>query len=268
MTSRLHNKVALVTGAARGIGESIARLFAAESATVLVTDIDDEKGQAVALAIGQQAHYFHLDVTQEAQWESVMQEIVSHYGRLDILINNAGVIHLDAQLPQDPEHCDLLTWQKILSVNLDGIFLGCQQAIRVMKNNQRAAIVNMGSRSGLVGIPDAAAYAASKAAIRNHTKTVALYCAAQGYDIRCNVIHPAAILTPLWYPLLGEGEVRIKNIERMAQNIPLKKMGTPQDVAYAALYLASDESAYVTGTELIVDGGILAGSGASPQKNR
>ena len=135
-----------------------------------------------------------------------------------------------------------------------------------MKTSNRASIVNISSRSGLVGIPAAVAYASSKAAVRNHTKSVALYCAEKGYPIRCHSIHPGAILTPLWDAMLGEGEPREAAIKGIAADIPLKVMGTPEDVAYAALYLASDESKYVTGIELNVDGGILAGSVAAPSK--
>ena len=135
-----------------------------------------------------------------------------------------------------------------------------------MKSSKAGSIVNISSRSGLVGIPAASAYAASKAAVRNHTKSVALYCAEQQYPIRCNSIHPGAILTPMWDQMLGEGDLREAGIKTIAAGIPLGRMGTPEDVAYAALYLASDEAKYVTGIELNIDGGILAGSTATPSK--
>ena len=135
-----------------------------------------------------------------------------------------------------------------------------------MKASQAASIINISSRSGLVGIPAAAAYAASKAAVRNHSKTVALYCAEQGYAIRCNSVHPGAILTPLWDAMLGEGEHREEAIKAVASDVPLGTMGEPDDVAHAVVYLASDESKYVTGIELVIDGGILAGSSAAPAK--
>lgn len=131
---------------------------------------------------------------------------------------------------------------------------------------KKGSIVNISSRSGMVGIPGAAAYAASKAAVRNHTKSVALYCCEKGYDIRCNSIHPAAILTPMWEPMLGSGTEREGRLAQIAKDIPMRKLGTPEDVAYAALFLASDEAKYITGIELTVDGGILAGSSASPKK--
>ncbi|MBS0271070.1 MAG: glucose 1-dehydrogenase [Proteobacteria bacterium] len=263
---RVQNKVALVTGGAAGIGESIARLLANEGAVVFVTDILDKSGESLAKSIGEKACYYHLDVTQENEWKDIINLIKRQVGKLDILVNNAGIIGLTSDFgPQDPEHVSLESWHRIHAVNLDGVFLGCKYAIPLMKEGG-GAIVNISSRSGIVGVPGAAAYASSKAAVRNHTKTVALYCANQGYNIRCNSILPATILTPLWNPMLGSTpEARQKMIEKIEQDIPLKKMGEPMDVAYAALYLASDESKYVTGTELIVDGGILAGSTAAPR---
>ena len=142
--------------------------------------------------------------------------------------------------------------------------LGCKYGIQLMKASTSASIVNISSRSGIIGIPFATAYASSKAAVRNHTKSVALYCAEKKYPIRCNSIHPGAIYTPIWDAMLGEGEQRKRAIEVISSEIPLGTMGEPKDVAYAALYLASDEAKYVTGIEMNIDGGILAGSAASP----
>lgn len=270
MTHRLNNKVALITGAAKGIGEACARLFADEGAQVIVTDIDDDLGLAVTQNIvknGGQAEYWHLDVAEEKEWQHLIQIIEQKYKHLDILINNAGIIGF-AEMPgaHDPENMDIAAWHKVLQVNSDGVALGCKYGIGLMKTSSAASIVNMSSRSGLVGIPAAAPYAASKAMVRNHSKTVALYCAQQKYPIRCNSIHPGAILTPLWDAMLGEGEAKQQAIEHIAADIPIGHMGAPTDVAYAALYLASDEAKYVTGIELNVDGGILAGSSAAPGK--
>ena len=264
---RLDNKVALITGAAKGIGKSIAELFAEEGATVILSDVDDRLGESVCSDIGGKAEYINLDVSSESDWNRVSEHISQRYGRLDILINNAGIMgFLETEGPFDPENFNTEGWHKILEVNLDGVAFGCRAAIKLMKSSLSASIVNLSSRSGIVGIPGAAAYASSKAAIRNHTKTVALYCAQQEYPIRCNSIHPGAILTPLWDAMLGEGVERESAIKAMAQDIPLGTMGEPKDVAYAALYLASDESKYVTGIELVIDGGILAGSSASPSR--
>lgn len=264
MMDRLSDKIALITGSARGIGEATAELFHKEGATVIISDINDPDGMAVAHRLGDRSCYHHLDVSIEDQWKTALDMIESEYGRLDILVNNAGIDgYPQTRGPHDPEHLDLESWHYVHAVNSDGVALGCKYAITLMKKQQTGSIVNISSRSGVVGIPRAAAYASSKASIRNHTKTVALYCAQKGYNIRCNSIHPGAILTHMWDLMLGEGEKRTKNIRRMSSEIPLGYMGNPLDVAYAALYLASDESAYVTGIELTVDGGILAGSAAT-----
>jgi 3(or 17)beta-hydroxysteroid dehydrogenase len=261
-SKRLNNKIILITGAARGIGAATAKLFAEEGGTIIVTDILDALGQEVAKNIGANALYHHLDVRYEKDWDAVFQMIQTKYQRLDVLVNNAGITGLNvAGTLHDPEHLSLDSWQDVHDVNLKGTVLGCKYAIGVMKKHG-GSIINMSSRSGIVGIPRASAYASSKAAIRNHTKTVALYCAEERYNIRCNSIHPAAILTPMWDVMLGEGKKRAEMIAQIGKDIPLRKMGEPIDVAYAALYLASDESKYITGSEFHVDGGILAGSAA------
>ncbi len=261
MAGRLRGKTALITGAAQGIGKACARLFAQEGAVVFVSDVDDPLGQKTAQEIGSLAKYVHLDVQSETDWDRVIQ-----LAPFDILVNNAGITGFQEGFgPQDPENTSLESWRKVHAVNAEGVFLGCKAALRVMKG-RKGSIVNISSRSGLIGIPGAAAYAASKAAVRNHTKSVALYCCQQGYDIRCNSIHPAAILTSMWKPMLAAEEAREEQLARIAQDIPMRRLGDPEDVAFAALFLASDESKYITGSELVVDGGILAGSTASPQK--
>lgn len=263
---RVKNKIALITGGAEGIGESIVRLLVSEGAFVVITDLLDKVGEKLAKSIGEKACYYHLDVTQEHEWKNTAAFIKHRFGKLDILINNAGITGLSPDFgSQDPEHASLESWHHVHAVNLDSVFLGCKYAIPLMKKGS-GAIVNVSSRSGIVGVPEAAAYASSKAAVRNHTKTVALYCAEQGYNIRCNSVLPAAILTPIWEPMLGtDPKDRKETIKKIERAIPLRRMGEPIDVAYAVLYLASDESKYVTGTELIIDGGILAGSIASPK---
>lgn len=262
---RLENTVALVTGAARGIGEAIARLFHREGATVLVSDIRDDEGARVAQSLYSRNEYLHLDVRAEQDWKNAAEHIRKHHGRLDVLVNNAGITgFLEASGPFDAEHADLATWEEVHKVNLTGVMLGCKYAIQLMKEHG-GSIVNISSRSGVVGIPGAVAYASSKAGVRNHTKSVALYCAEKGYNIRCNSIHPAAIMTPMWDAMLGEGEQREHIIKSVEAGIPLGHFGEPVDVAYGALYLASAESKYVTGIELTIDGGILAGSEGKPK---
>jgi len=262
---RLKGKVALITGAARGIGQAIAELFYAEGAQVILSDINDKPGQEVADKMGGNSKYIHLDVSQESDWQSMTTFIENEYGHLDVLVNNAGITgFLETQGPHDPENLDLASWHKVHETNLDGVALGCKYGIQLMKKSSHASIVNISSRSGIVGIPAAVAYASSKAAVRNHTKSVALYCAEKSYPIRCNSIHPGAIFTPIWDAMLGEGEQREAILKEISAGVPLGVMGEPEDVAYAALYLASNESKYVTGIELNIDGGILAGSSAAP----
>ncbi|CAH2032268.1 glucose 1-dehydrogenase [Trichlorobacter ammonificans] len=263
---RLEGKSALVTGAARGIGEAIARAFATAGAFVYLTDIDDERGTAVAAEIGAAATYRRLDVRSESDWQRVTAEIVDRHGRLAIVVNNAGITGFEeGMVAHDPEHAALADWHAVHRTNLDGVFLGCKYAIRTMRRTGTGSIINISSRSGLVGIPAAAAYASSKAAVRNHTKTVALYCAEQGLAVRCNSIHPAAILTPMWEPLIGPpGPEREVRLQEFVRDTPLRRFGTPEEVAAVALLLASDEAAYMTGSELTIDGGLLAGTAASP----
>lgn len=262
---RVQGKIALVTGASRGIGEQTAQLLHQEGATVVVTDVRVEEGQALAEAVD--GVFCPLDVSKESDWVKVVQDLKTRFGRLDILFNNAGIIGLEEGAgPQDPEHTSLEAWHRVHQVNLDGVFLGCKYGISLMKQ-QGGSIINMSSRSGMVGISGACAYASSKAAVRNHTKSVALYCAEHGYGIRCNSLHPGAILTPMWDAMLGtDPHMREEMIKTVEAGIPLGVMGAPLDVAQAVIYLGSDESRYVTGIELTLDGGILAGSSATPKK--
>lgn len=267
MSGRIKNKVALITGAAKGIGKAMAELFIQEGAQVILTDIDDA-GMALAKKLGKNVQYYRLDVSQEVEWINLSQHIKKEFSTLDILVNNAGIIGLGEGFgPQNPESCSLKDWHKVHAVNMDGVFLGCKYGIGLMKQ-RGGSIINMSSRSGIVGIPHAVAYASSKASIRNHTKSVALYCAEKNYNIRCNSIHPAAILTPLWDVMLGTGAHREKALKYLESGIPLKRMGTPEEVAQLALFLASDESRYITGDEMNIDGGILAGAASSPGEEK
>tara|TARA_R110002020_G_scaffold105961_2_gene246794 strand:- start:34585 stop:35367 length:783 start_codon:yes stop_codon:yes gene_type:complete len=256
---RLQNKTALITGAASGIGKAIAEAFSNEGAHVIVTDIDDAAGMDAANAIG--ARYEHLDVSNEADWLCIAEAIPA----LDVLVNNAGITGFESsEMVHDPENASLSAWRAVHAVNLDGTFMGCRYAIGAMKQKGAGSIINISSRSGLVGIPGAAAYASSKAAIRNHSKSVALYCAQNGWNIRCNSVHPAAILTPIWEPMLGEGPDRDARMAALVADTPMKRFGMPEEVAAICVMLASDEAAYMTGAELTLDGGLLAGSAASP----
>ncbi len=264
-TGRLDGMVALITGAARGIGEAVARRFILEGARVWLTDIDTQTGTALTASLGPAARFLPLDVRDEAVWATTMATLLASDTRLDVLVNNAGITGFESSPgPHDPENASLADWRAVHATNLDGVFLGCKHAIRAMRPRGTGSIINISSRSGLVGIPGAAAYASSKAAVRNHSKSVALWCAQTGLKVRCNSIHPAAVLTPMWEPMLGDGPDRAAREAEFVRDTPLRRFGTADEVAAMALYLAADESAYVTGAEFTIDGGLLAGSAASP----
>lgn len=256
---RLANKICVVTGGAQGIGRAIVERFVADGARVYLTDLNREAGAIAAEQTG--ALFLKLDVREEDDWAQLAQTVP----QADCVVNNAGITGFEGgMVPHDPEHASLADWRAVHATNLDGTFLGCRYAIGAMKAKGAGSIINISSRSGLVGIPGAAAYASSKAAVCNHTKTVALYCAQQGWAIRCNSIHPAAILTPMWEPMLGTGDERETRMAALVQDTPLKRFGTPQEIAAMAALLAGDEAAYMTGAELNCDGGLLAGSAAVP----
>lgn len=256
---RLSGKTCVVTGAARGIGRAICEAFRREDASVILTDIDHAAGTAAAAALG--CRFLPLDVREEAGWAALAKAVPV----ADVVVNNAGITGFeDSPGPHDPEHASLADWRAVHATNLDGTFLGCRYAIGAMKAKGAGSIINISSRSGLVGIPGAAAYASSKAAVRNHSKSVALYCAQQGWAIRCNSIHPAAVLTEMWEPMLGDGPDRAEKMATLVADTPLRRFGRPEEVAALAVLLASDEAGYVTGSELSIDGGLLAGSAAAP----
>jgi NAD(P)-dependent dehydrogenase (short-subunit alcohol dehydrogenase family) len=257
MTGRLAGKVALITGAASGIGADCARLFAREGAKVVITDIQDGKGQAVAAEVG--GSYRNHDVSDEAAWIAAVDGAVAQHGRLDIVINNAGVF-----IGQTIEEAELEVWNKVLSINLTGTMLGCKHGIRAMKANPggpTGAIVNVSSITGFIGLASAAAYTASKGGVRLLTKSVAVHCARLYRTIRCNSLHPGAIDTPMnqaAFDASGDPEGTRAFFSSVQ---PIGRMATSQEMAACALFLASDEASFVTGTELVADGGWLAASG-------
>ena len=248
---RLENKIAIVTGAASGIGQATARLFAAEGATVVSTDLaamDEPAAGGRTLAL-------RHDVRNEARWQEVVAETRDTFGGLDILVNCAGVNSPDGKPPrgQTPEGLDIETWRGVQAVNVEGVMLGCKHAIAAMRQSGGGAIVNISSLAGRIGVPGGAAYGATKAAVWQYSKSVALYCAREGLNIRCNAVLPGAIETPMFVPLTGAGG-KIPS----TSHIPLDRLGQPGEVANAILFLASDEASYVTGAELMVDGGLSA----------
>ena len=251
---RLNNRVALVTGGASGIGEAICIRFAEEGAKIIVADINHAQGEILAEKLGNHATYMPLDVTQPEQWQQAMEQILTCYGGLDILINNAGI-----GIPGNVENCTLEDWQLTQAINSDGVFLGCQEAIRVMKESG-GCIINVSSIEGIIGEPKLAAYNASKGAVRIFTKSAALHCAKLDYNIRINSLHPGYVSTPMVSKAISEmPEAEADEFkQRVLANIPLKRMAQPEEIASAALFLASDDANYMTGSELIIDGGYTA----------
>ena len=251
---RVKDKVALVTGGGSGLGEATCLRLAEEGALVVVSDINEASAKAVADAIGGEAWSAHQDVTDEARWRELVDEIVERHGRLDILVNNAGIA-----LVGNVEESSLEDWRKTQSINLDAVFLGTREAIRAMKSGS-GSIINISSIEGIIGEPVVPAYNASKGGVRTFTKSAALHCAAEGYAIRVNSVHPGFIGTAMVSGAVATMSEEDGNAfqERIVGNIPMGRMGEPRDNANGVLYLASDESSYVTGSELVIDGGYIA----------
>lgn len=257
MAERLAGKIAIVTGGASGIGASTARIFAREGARVVVTDVQNALGEAVARDID--GVYVHHDTSDEAQWQNAIEVTLSRFGRLDVLMNNAGIF-AGASI----EETTLELWNRVLSVNLTGVMLGCKRAVGAMKSNPggpKGSIVNVSSITGFIGLANGAAYTASKGGVRLLTKSVAVHCARLYKNIRCNSLHPGAIDTPMnqaAFDASGDpGGMRafFSSVQ------PIGRMATSDEMGECALFLASDESSFVTGTELVADGGWLAASG-------
>ena len=262
MAGRVEGKVALVTGGASGIGRGCAERLAQEGAVVVVTDLQDDKGaQTVAAieAMGGKASYLHHDVTSEQAWIDAVAAVKAKHGRLDILVNNAGIGIGGSVLTMT-----LADFQKQTAVNLDGVFLGVKHSIPLMRENGGGSIINMSSVAGLKGSAILAGYCATKGAVRLFTKAVAMECANAKDGVRVNSVHPGIIETPIWDSIVGTGDVgdnarppRAATLDAMsAEGVPLGVKGYPEDIANGVLWLASDESRYVTGAELVIDGGL------------
>ncbi|MFD2645345.1 glucose 1-dehydrogenase [Pseudomonas japonica] len=254
---RLQDKVCVITGAAKGIGLSTAQLFAREGASVLLTDIDQAGGLAAANALGEQGltvGFLQQDVTDPAQWRDTLDFCEQLFGRVDVLVNNAGVGAFC-----DVEQLSLEQWRHTLACNLDSVFLGTQQAIGRMKA-RGGSIINVASIEGLIGEPLVPAYNASKGAVRLLTRSVAAHCARQGYAIRVNALCPGYVETPMVQGALAAApdEQAQGMLEYLRQRIPMGRMARPEEIAKAMLFLASDDSSYMTGADLVVDGGYLA----------
>ncbi len=264
--ARVRGKVAIVTGGASGIGRGCAERLAAEGAQVVVTDIQDALGEEVAAQLnahdgvreaGGGAVYMSHDVTDEERWQSLVEEVESRLKGLHVLVNNAG-IGIGGSIVEMP----LADWQRQQAINLDGVFLGVKHSIPAMVRSGSGSIINMSSVAGLKGAANLAAYNATKGGVRLFTKGVALECAEKRWPVRVNSVHPGIIDTPIWTKVnaeyFTEGENAL-DVEVMAEEgVPTGKAGYPVDIANGVLFLASDESSYVTGTELVIDGGLSA----------
>ena len=247
---RLENKVALISGGSRGMGAVEAKLFASEGARIIIGDIREEEGRQVEAQInesGGECFFTHLDVTNEANWLEAVGQAIARYGKLDILINNAGIFPME-KIEETTEE----SWDMVMDVNAKGVFLGTKSVIPAMRNAGGGSIINLSSIAGLVGSTYSASYNASKGAVRLLTKSTAIQYAKEG--IRANSIHPGLIDTMMAANLLSDEDLR----QRRVATTPMGRVGRAEEVAYGALYLASDESSFMTGSELVIDGGFTA----------
>jgi NAD(P)-dependent dehydrogenase (short-subunit alcohol dehydrogenase family) len=253
MSGRLAGKAAFVTGGASGIGRAIAERFVAEGARVAVADRDEPGARQVADSLGAAALAVPLDVTDEAAWIAALGTAADAFGRLDVLVNNAGIGPLGTI-----EKTSLEEWRRVHAVNLDGVFLGCKHVLPHLRRAGGGSIVNMSSVAGLIGTPTLVAYGSSKAAVRMLTKSVALHCARRRDGIRCNSIHPVFTETPMVEAMVGGAREPAAAREALAAQIPLGRLARAEEVAAMAVWLASDEAALVTGAEFVIDGGLSA----------
>jgi len=263
MTRQVEGKIALVTGGASGIGAAVAELLGREGASVVVTDIDELKGPELVARIKENGHhatFLQQDVTSEPRWIEIMAEIETRHGRLDILVSNAGI---GIAVPSITE-MSLADWRRQTAINLDGVFLSVKHGLPLMRRNGGGSVIMMSSLAGLRGAAGLAGYCATKGGVRLFAKAVALECATAGDGIRVNSVHPGIIDTPIWGKIPTEAAGRGQNApidpeERAKVAVPLGRAGQAEEIAAGVLYLASDASRYVTGTELVIDGGMSAG---------
>jgi 3(or 17)beta-hydroxysteroid dehydrogenase len=255
---RFDHRTALVTGGASGMGRAIAERLADDGATVVIADIQGDLGRSVASECG--FVFFEQDVRDEAQWTYIVEEVEKRYGSLNILVNNAGI--LGPLQASNPENTSLAHWRRIFAVNVEGVFLGCRTAIPAMRRAGGGSIVNLSSMADRLATPDCTAYGASKAAVRQLTTSVAQYCAEQKLNVRCNSVHPGMVRTPLLDKAFGEiaqqrGISIDQVVARSRSDVPLGDFTRATDVAAAVAFLASDDSRHITGSALLVDGGMV-----------
>lgn len=249
-SGRLAGKIAIITGAAKGLGEADARMFVREGARVILTDVDRENGERVAAELGDLAEFRYQDVRHEAEWAALIDDVVAHHGRLDILVNNAGVVTLG-----DIETQTEADYRFIMAVSADATFFGCKHAVRVMKASGGGSIINMASIASVQGEAAVAAYCAAKGAVEALTRSVAVHSAKNNYNIRCNSVHPAAILTPMVMEVGRQAAAlaALGTPPAPAKSATLAKLGEPDDIAHTVVFLASDESKFINGAAIRVD---------------
>jgi 3(or 17)beta-hydroxysteroid dehydrogenase len=255
---RLDRKTALVTGGASGLGKAIAERLVHDGAAVVITDIQKDIGQSTAAEYG--LTFLEHDVCDETRWVEVVAEVEKKFGQLDVLVNNAGILGPMGSV--NPENTPLANWRRIFAVNVEGVFLGCRAAIPAMRRAGGGSIINISSVAGLFATPYATAYGASKAAVRQLTKSVAQHCAQENLRIRCNSVHPGNVRTALWDKQAEENAQRRgvsveKVVAEAEANSPMGELVQPEDVAAAVSFLASDDSRHMTGTQLLVDCGVV-----------
>jgi NAD(P)-dependent dehydrogenase (short-subunit alcohol dehydrogenase family) len=250
MTERLKDKVALITGAAQGLGKEMAKSMMEEGAEVYISDINQDQLDKTVKELS--CFGISLDVTKSEDWKNAIDYIKEKSGSLNILVNNAGIGN-----GGDIESTDMETWKLVHNVNLDSVFLGCKYALPLMRDSGNGSIINISSMSGIVASHNTSAYNSSKAAVRHLSKSIALHCAKSTNLVRCNSIHPVFTRTAMVQSMIDAAPER--NIEqKLIQQIPIRKLAEPIDIANAAIFLASDESSFITGTELLIDGGLSA----------
>ena len=255
MTDRLKGKVALITGGASGLGANAAILMVQEGASAVVADVAVDRGKAVAAKLGSAGHFVKLDVTNEDNWKSAIREAVDKFGALHVLVNSAGI-----GLSKTVEEISLEEWRKVHAIDLDGVFMGCKHGVAEIKKHTHrlgGSIINISSISGIIAGANMAAYNSAKAGVRLLSKSVALHCAKSGYNIRCNSVHPTFIDTPI----LDRYRDRFGNEmmqQKLGRQVPIGRLGRPEEVGWALVFLASDESSFMTGSEVVIDGGISA----------
>ena len=255
MKGRLDGKVALVTGGASGIGAETSRVFAREGSKVAVVDVNDNVGRSIAEELSNASMYTHLDTRDETEWKSVVKQVIDTFGRLDILVNAAGISGRSADGVTAPniEEQNLEDWNRVMDVNSTGIFLGMKTTIPELKESGGGSIINISSIYGIVGSVQNVAYHASKGSVRLATKSAALQYATSG--IRVNSVHPGFVTSPMTQQVHDDPEL---SAPRLAKT-PMGRYGQPVDIANGCLFLASDESSWMTGAELVIDGGMTAG---------